>query len=125
MQHVVEATPEGGYVDDLVPEVIAQLSSEALVDRATVEAEIDLMFRTVREFWQMEPDQVLLTSSALSARCAELEAHLHRVETKREWMRVRTMQVERLHKEIELQFKVHSRLIEMRRQDLELSRGMR
>jgi hypothetical protein len=118
----VEGTQEAGFVDDLVPEVVQELSEGALVDRATVEAEIDLMLRTVRTFWEMEPDQVMRMISAMSARATELAVHLHRVEGKREWKQIRTLQVNALLAEFDRQFKTHSRMVEVRRQDMELMR---
>jgi len=118
----VEGTQEAGFVDDLVPETVQMLSEGELVDRATVEAEIDLMLRTVREFWGMEPDQVMRAISALSARATELAIHLHRLEGKREWKQIRTLQINALLAEFDRQFKTHSRMVELRRQDLETLR---
>lgn len=113
---------EEGYVSDLVPEVAEQLAWGALVSRQHVEDEIDLMLRAIRGFWDMEPDQVMQMSSALSARCTELAIHLHRLEGKREWRQIRTQQVERLLAELDRQFKSASRLVEVRRQDIEVNR---
>lgn len=122
MKYVVEGTKDEGFVPDMVPEVAEQLAAGVLVSREHVEAEIDLMLRTVREFWGMEPDQVMRMCSALSARCTELTVHLHRIEGRREWRQIRTMQVEKLLAELDRQFKTASRLLEVRRQDLELAR---
>jgi hypothetical protein len=121
-QFTTEGTQEAGFVEDLVPEVVEELAWGTLVDRETVEAEIDLMLRAVRGFWDMEPDQVMRMTSAMSARCTELGIHLHRLEGKREWKQIRTMQVERLLTELDRQFKVASRMLEVRRQDIETSR---
>jgi cytosine/adenosine deaminase-related metal-dependent hydrolase len=118
----VQGTASAGYVDDLVPELAQELAWGALVSREVVEEEIDLMLRTVREFWSMEPDQVMRASSAMSARCTEMGIHLHRLEGRREWKQVRTMQVERLLTELDRQFKLASRLVELRRQDIETAR---
>lgn len=113
---------EVGFVDDLTPAVVAELSEGALISKAHVEAEIDLILRTIRLFWGMEPDQVMRTISGISARLTELGVHLHRLESRREWRQVRTMQVERALLECDRQFKLASRLLEVRRQDIELSR---
>lgn len=113
----------GGYIDDLVPEVVADLAEGTLISRQHVEDEIDLMFRAVREFWTFQPDQVMRACSAFSARCSELYVHLHRIEGRREWKQIRTMQVDTLLKELDRQFKIHSRIVELRRQDLEQLRG--
>jgi hypothetical protein len=125
VQWTVEGTQESGYVDDLVPEVAQELAWGALISRQHVEDEIDTMLRAVRGFWDMEPDQVFRMISALSARCTELATHLHRLEGKREWRQVKTQQVERLLAELDRQFKTHSRMVELRRQDLDTLRGMR
>lgn len=125
-EFTVEETTSGareeGFVSDLVPEVAEQLAWGALVSRQHVEDEIDLMLRAVRGFWDMEPDQVMQMGGALSARCTELAIHLHRLEGKREWRQIRTQQVERLLAELDRQFKTASRLIEVRRQDIEVNR---
>lgn len=122
MERTVEGTSESGFVSDLVPEVAEALEAE-LGSRDEVEAEIDMMLRTVRDFWQWEPDQVMRAVAALSARCTELYVQLHRVEGKsREWRKVRTQQVNPLLEELERQYRLASRAVEVRRQDLELSR---
>jgi cytosine/adenosine deaminase-related metal-dependent hydrolase len=124
LEFEVRAAPgaEEGFVSDLVPEVAEQLSWGALISRQHVEDEIDLALRAVRGFWEMEPDQVMQMASALSARATELSVHLHRLEGKREWRQIRTMQVERLLAELDRQFKIASRMLEVRRQDIETSR---
>lgn len=125
VQVTVEGTQETGYIDDLVPEVAAEMSWGALVSREHVEGEIDMMLRALRGFWEYEPDQVFRMSSAMGARCTELAVHLHRLEGKREWRQVRTQQVERILAELDRQFRYHSRVVEMRRQDLDHLREAR
>ena len=49
--------------------------------------------------------------------------HLHRLEGRREWRQIRTMQVDRVLTELDRQFKIASREVEVRRQDIELTRG--
>ena len=120
MDYTVEGTEEAGFIGGLVPEIAEALAWGQLVSKEAVEAELDLMLRTIRSFWQLEPDQVGLTIQALSARCTELCVHLHRVETNRHWKQVRTQQVERILAELDRQWKISSRMIEMRRQDLDL-----
>ncbi len=122
MDFEVEGTSEAGYVDHLVPEVAAELAWGALGSRKAVEGEIDLMLRAVRGFWELEPDQVAKLIQAMSARCTELCVHLHRLEGAREWRQVRTQQVERLLAELDRQWKLASRLIAVRQQDIDLAR---
>jgi hypothetical protein len=123
MRFEVTGTDEAGFVGDLIPDVAQQLSWGALVSREAVETEIDLMLTSVRGFWSMEPDQRMRLITAMSARCTEMSIHLHRLEGRREWRQLRTMQVERLLAELDRQFKVASREIEVRRQDIEMTRG--
>lgn len=123
----VEATAAGlaeeGLLGDLVPAVAQEMSWGALVDRQHVEDELDMMARAIRGFWDMEPDQVMRMISAMSARLTEMCMHLHRLEGKREWRQVRTMQAERLLAELDRQFKSHSRNVELRRQDIFMEGG--
>lgn len=123
MEFTVQGSAESGFISDLVPEVAAELAWGELISKEHVENEIDLMLRAVRGFWQMEPDMVMRMSSAMSARATELAIHLHRLEGKREWRQVRTMQVDKLLIELDRQFRIASRLLEVRRQDLALESG--
>jgi hypothetical protein len=91
-----------------------------------VQDEVTVMAALIRGFATMEPDEALQSIGALSARCTELCIELHRVEgSDRRYRQMRTMQVQRLIDELERQTRLHSRLIEMRRQDLELGGGRR
>ena len=120
---VVEGGQTAGFVDGLVPDVVAELSRGALGSREQVEAEIDVMLATIRDFYRMEPDEVMRYCAGFSARATELECHLHRVEGRfREYKQIRTMQVQKLIAELDRQFKIASRLVELRRQDLEVLR---
>jgi hypothetical protein len=114
---------DAGYVEDLVPDVAARLAWGALESREAVEHEIDTMLTTLRGFWSMEPDHRMRMITAMSARCTELCIHLVRLEGRREWRQVRTQQVERVLTELDRQFKIASREIEVRRQDIEMTRG--
>lgn len=91
--------------------------------KADIEAELDLIAMAVRSFHLKQPDQVLREVGAYSARLTELEVLLHRVESlDRQYTRVRTQQVERWLKDLDTQYRIASRLIEVQRQDIELSR---
>lgn len=122
MELTVQGTAGSGYVADLVPEVAQTLAWGSLVSKEAVQDEIDIMLRAIRGFWELEPDQVMQMCSALSARCTELEVHLHRLEGQRQWRQVRTMEVARVLAELDRQFKLASRMLEVRRQDLESTR---
>jgi hypothetical protein len=100
---------------------VAEAASELLGTRAEVEAELDLMFDQIRKFYMQEPDQVMRVISALSARASELWVNLHRVEGRdRSYKQIRTLQVTPLIEELDRQFKLASRIVEVRRQDLDL-----
>lgn len=91
-----------------------------LGSRDQIEAELDGILLVIRDFWTMEPDQVMSHVAAMTARLTELEVLLHRVEFRdRQYKQIRTMQVQKLIDELERQFKIASRLVEVRRQDLE------
>lgn len=123
MKIEVSGTPEDGFVEHLVPAAVAAELGHILKSRTHVETEIDLMLKHVRGFWNREPDERMKLITAMSARCTEMCIHLHRLESGREWRQIRTMQVERLLAELDRQFKIASREIEVRRQDIELTRG--
>ncbi len=119
---MVEGTEEAGFVDDLIPQVAHEFASGALVSKEAVERELDVMLAEIRNWWSYEPDQVLISASAISARCTELAVHLHRLEGDRKWRQVRTLQVDKILAEVDRQTRMHSRIVELRRQDLQMLR---
>lgn len=97
----------------------------ALGTRQEIQDELDGIAAAARSFAVKQPDQVMRECAMYSARLTELAVLLHRVEnTDRQYTRVRTQQVERWRSELELQFKIASRLVEVQRQDLALMGGM-
>jgi hypothetical protein len=105
-----------------VMDPIAMLSKpNYLGSRAEIEAELDVVAVAIRAFYCQPPDQAMRQIAAFSARLTELAVLLHRVESQdRQYTRVRTQQVERLLSELDRQFKIASRLVEVMRQDLAL-----
>lgn len=100
---------------------LAPLGFGPLGTRSDIEDELDGVMVAVRGFHTREPDQVMREIAAYSARLTELANLLVRVEgTRREYRQLRTLQIERLLNELDRQFKIASRLVEMRRQDLAL-----
>jgi hypothetical protein len=92
--------------------------------RGQIEDELDAIAAVVRSFHRHQPDMVMRMCAAYSARLTELEVLLHRIETiDRTYRQIRTMQVDRFLQELDRQFKVASRLIEVQRQDLDMVRG--
>jgi len=89
-----------------------------------IEKELDLIAAAIRTFHAKPPDLVMRECSAYSARLTELLVLIHRREAgSRLWLKVRTQQVDRFLEEIDRQWKTASRLIEVSRQDIDLSRG--
>ena len=121
---VVQATAAGvAYAS--VPEVAALAAAGVLGSREQIEGELDGILVVIRDFWTMEPDQVMAHCAALTARLTELEVLLHRVESRdRAYKQIRTMQVQKITDELDRQFRIASRLVEVRRQDIESLRGM-
>ena len=69
------------------------------------------------------PDLIMSTSMALMARCTEIYLQLVRIEGTHRKARVfRTTQLQKVMDLIDFEFKGASRLIEVRRQEVELSK---
>ena len=117
--YLVEATA-GGIAYATTPEVAALAAAGTLGSRDQIEGELDAILVMIRDFWTQEPDLVMGYIAAMTARLTELEVLLHRVESRdRRFKQIRTMQVQKMLDELDRQFKIASRLIEVRRQDLE------
>lgn len=115
--------PTGGDRFALLDPLSMLGAPNTLGTRALIEAELDVVALTIRSFHTRQPDQVMLLIAGISARLTELAIQLHRVEaTDRQYTRIRTQQVERLLIEVDRQYKIASRLVEVMRQDIELSR---
>lgn len=116
---VVEATA-AAIAYATTPETAYLAAAGTLGSRAQIEGELDGILLTIRDFYSMEPDQAMQHVAAMTARLTELEVLLHRVESRdRAYKQIRTMQVQKILDELDRQFKIASRLIEVRRQDLE------
>lgn len=93
----------------------------SLGTREEIEKELDLVAAAIRSFHRKQSDQVMREVAGYSARLTELCVLLHRVEgSDRRYTRIRTQQVERFLAELDRQFKIASRLVEVMRLDLEL-----
>lgn len=110
-------------VPEMDPMTLASLAW-GLGSRQQVEDELDGMAVDIRSFWSYSPDLVLRKAAAYTARLTELYVLLNRAEaTDRQYIRLRTQQVQEWLQELDRQFKVASRLIEVSRQDIEVQRG--
>lgn len=84
--------------------------------------ELDDYYKQILLFQGMEPDQVLLVVSGISARLVAIRAELVRSGSQRA-NRLRTTEIDPLIEHLKLQFQLHSRLIAVRQLDWELSKG--
>lgn len=94
--------------------------------RDEIEEELDGIAAAMRSFSAKMPDQIMREVAAYTARLTELCVLLVRVESHdRQYLRVRTQQVDRFIAELDRQFKIASRLVEVQRQDLSLMGGFK
>lgn len=131
MQDETDFTPQGGEVLSFSERFAGVLSPVGALgpaghigEPAEVEKELDLIAAAIRAFYFKQPDQVMRESSAYSARLTEMLVLIHRKEAgSRLWLKLRTQQVDRYLSELDRQWKTASRLIEVQRQDIQLSGG--
>lgn len=121
MEFTVAGTYSAGFLPGLVPDEVAQAAGSELGTRDQVQGELDVMLDVFRSLYEREPDDVMRVCSALSARLTQLYVLLHRVEARdRQYKQVRTQQVVPMLDEVERQYRLASRIVEVRRQDMEL-----
>lgn len=121
--------PQDGPLDPTVAAFMSPVAALGhpghLGQREEIEKEIDLIIAATRIFHMKPADLVMRECSAYTARLTEFCVLLHRVEgTDRRWARIRTMQVQKILEEMDRQWKTASRLIEVNRQDIEITRGI-
>ena len=85
--------------------------------------EVEAMVNTIQSVVDAQPDVLMSTCMAFMARCTEIWIQLLRVEaTDRKAKSFRTMQLQKVMDLIEFEFRGASRLIEVARQELYLSK---
>jgi hypothetical protein len=85
--------------------------------------EVEAMVQTIQSVIDSQPDVIMSTCMALMARCTEIWIQLLRVEGEnRKAKTFRTMHLQKVMDLIDFEFKGASRLIEVARQEVELSR---
>lgn len=90
---------------------------------ATLESELDDMVAAIMSCDPERPDAALTLAMGLMARCTEIYLTMVRIENDHRKAKVfRTMQLQKVMDLIEFYSRGASRLIEVRRQDVELSR---
>lgn len=123
----VEAIPANEPVDlsllSVVGELPVQLGiSGRLPSREEIIAELRTIHRAMRVWFSREPDAVLREASAYSARLAELRLDIRLAGTVDRAYKGLFTPTNDLHSEVEQQARWASRQIEVRRQDMDLSR---
>lgn len=109
-------------VKDPSPPSGDQLVAELAPD-ASLEEEMDAMVASLRLLDAAAPDMIMANCMALMARCTEIYLQLVRIEGFHRRARVfRTTQLQPVMDLIDFEFKGASRLIEVRRQEVELSK---
>ena len=110
--------------NDAPPPVEAgQAMLAAVPDEATIEDELEVMVQVIRSLDPGQPDVVIATLMATMARCTELWVQLDQVSGRdRKARALKLGQLTKVMELVEFTYKAASRLIEVRRQDVELSR---
>lgn len=88
-----------------------------------IRKELDGYYTGMRQYAQLEPDQVLLDLSGIAARLTEIRAFLVR-DNSQQANALRTKEVDPLLAQIDVQFKLHSRVQAIREFDLKMTGGM-
>lgn len=92
-------------------------------DGADLYEEVEEMISTMQDVVEDTPDIMIKTSMALMARCTEIWIQLLRVEqVDRRAKAFRTLQLQKIMELIDFEYKGASRLIEVARQEVDLSR---
>lgn len=114
----------GPGLASVIPLMAPLAAAGYLGTKADIQRELDGMAMAIRTFALKQPDQVMRECAAYGARLTEMAVLLHRVEDRdRQYTRVRTAQVQRWLDELDRQFKIASRIVEIQRQDLALLNG--
>jgi hypothetical protein len=114
-----------GEGDHILPDVPALRKISDMSASANLEDELDAIVESLQEMIRAgeTPDVLMNACMAMQARCTEIYLQLVRIEGKVRKARLfRTAQLQKVMDLLEFTFKGASRLIEMRRQDIELSR---
>ncbi len=107
----------------LAPSEQATQAVLGLPDVPELEEELDAMLLDLIGADMEIPDEVIRICAGYMARCTELHVKIVRVEGENRGLRwIRTQQITKVMDLIEFIYKAASRIVEIRRQDTELSR---
>lgn len=102
------------------PAPLEQQDETSLV--ASVRAELVDYYKLLQRFGALQPDEVLLQVSSITARLVYLRALLISTGAQRA-NRLRSQELEPLTENLDLQFRIHSRLFAMKQLEVEMVRG--
>lgn len=88
----------------------------------SIRRELDDYYTGMRQYADMEPDMVLIDLSGVAARLTEIRAFLIR-DNSQQANALRTKEIDPLLAQIEVQFKLHSRIQAIREFDLKMTGG--
>lgn len=90
---------------------------------ASIYDEVEAMVSTIHSVAAESPDQIVKVCMGLMARCTEIWIQLVRIESSdRRAKAFRTMQLQKVMDLIDFEFRAASRLVEVARQEVELSK---
>lgn len=121
VQGTVSRNASPQRVGVVVPSDLEQMAYGLLGDPQDVRDELDRIQSHIHALYGMEPDMAMRVMAAYSSRLTEIARLLFRIEiTDRRYTKLRTMDCLPLLDECDRQFKLHSRMLEARAQDLSL-----
>lgn len=101
-----------------------QIDVDGLGTVVTIREEIDDILEHMREFCNLEPDDVMRLCSGYSARVSEIRIRIQRIEEHIPiWRRVRIQEAEPVLEELKQQFNIASRIVSVRQLDWDMQRG--
>lgn len=83
-------------------------------------AELDHYYISMQQFQQFEPDEIFMALAGFSARASEIRSHLVRQQS-RASAAFRTQEIDPFLAEVDRQFKLWSRVVTVRGQDIEMT----
>jgi hypothetical protein len=93
-----------------------------LKPEASIQEELDAMMKALKGMVTEQPDVIIASCMGLMARCTEIKVNLIRLEPQRWAKYLRISQLQPIMELIEFTYKGASRLVEIARLDVELSK---
>lgn len=107
----------------LAPSDAASAAMNDLSPRVSLEEEVDAMVADLKAVEMDLPDEVIRLCAGYMARCTEMHMQIVRVEGRdRQLKGFRTQQLSKVIELIEFLFRSSSRVVEVRRQEIEMSK---